>query len=322
MNFPTLSEYITKKGRSWRVLNINDVLWGCLAIFAVLVVILCCCRYRRHRKAKYLVKTRSEQEKYAEINQALGPFGFAYSLSKDIFYSLEDAWQRKFGYGKIYDEMAPVMNMIIDCEPIYFEYDGRRWMIEFWKGQYGITTGAEVGIYVENERSISQNPEDVFYDCVSKEEELPINMKLYKNGKMVYQRIENHWWLTGFVLGEFSYPGELMLEAAISFQDREMLEAFIGGCYQAGYQPEDLHIWHHQVFLRIYRPKKRQVYGYGRLFCRLVQWQNRHNCKLFLRVTKDFTKTLDKIYYLMLAYPRIFAIITKTGRIAWEKKKS
>ncbi len=303
-------------------MDINDVLWGILAILAVLAFVLLCCRYQRHKKARYLVKKRSEQEKYAEINQALEPFGFAYSLSKDIFYSLEDAWQRKFGYGKIYDEMAPVMNMIIDCEPVYFEYDRRRWMIEFWKGQYGITTGAEVGIYVENKRGMPENPEDVFYECVSKEEELPINMKLYKNGKMVYQRIENHWWLTGFVLGEFSYPGELMLEAVISFRDREMLEAFVGGCFQAGYQPGDLHIWHNQVSLRIYQPKKIQVSCYGRLFRKLVQRQNRHNCKLYLRVTKDFKRTIDKIYYLMLAYPRIFAIITKTGRIAWEKKKS
>jgi len=38
-------------------------------------------------------------------------------------------------------------------------------------------------------------------------------------------------------------------------------------------------------------------------------------------VTKDFSKTIDKIYYLMLAYPRVFAIITKTGRIAWEKNR-
>ncbi len=302
-------------------MNTTDLLWGISAIIAVLLVILVCCRFRQRRKAKCLVKKHSEQEKYAEINQALQPFGFAYSLSKDIFYSLEDAWQRKFGYGKIYDEMAPVMNMIIDCEPIYFEYAGKRWMIEFWKGQYGITPGAEVGIYVENERGSQENPEDVFYDCVSEKDQLPIHMKLYKNGKMMYQRIERHWWLTGFALGEFSYPGELMLEAAVSFEDREMQEAFIGGCYRAGYQPDDLHIWHSQVSMRIYQPKKKQSSSYGRFFRKWVQWQNRHNCKLYLRVTKDFSKTIDKIYYLMLAYPRVFAIITKTGRIAWEKNR-
>ncbi|MCI8707133.1 MAG: DUF4474 domain-containing protein, partial [Lachnospiraceae bacterium] len=90
---------------------------------------------------------------------------------------------------------------------------------------------------------------------------------------------------------------------------------------RAGYQPDDLHIWHSQVSMRIYQPKKKQSSSYGRLFRKWVQWQNRHNCKLYLRVTKDFSKTIDKIYYLMLAYPRVFAIITKTGRIAWEKNR-
>ena len=256
-----------------------------------------------------------------KINRALEPFGFAYSLSKDIFYSLENAWQKNFGYGKIYDEMAPAMNMMIDCEPIYFEYGGKRRMIEFWKGQYGITTGAEVGIYIEKERSGHQNPEDVFYDCVSEEDQLPIHMKLYKNGKLLFQRIECHWWLTGFVLGKFSYPGELILEASITFEDRKMMEEFIKGCYRAGYQPEDLRIFRNQVSLRIYQPKHPQTSLYGKLFRKFIQWQNCHNCKLYHRITKDFSRTIDKLYYLMLAYPRIFAFITKTGRIAWEKQQ-
>lgn len=318
---PPLSEYISKKERSWNILNFIDLFWGSLTILAVLAVILFCCRYQQRRKARCLVKEQSEQEKYRKINQALLPFGFAYSLSKDIFYSLEDAWQKNFGYGKIYDEMAPVMNMIIDCEPVYFEYGGRRWMIEFWKGQYGITTGAEVGIYVEKERGSQKNPEDVFYDCVSEEDQLPIHMKLYKNGKLLFQRIENHWWLTGFMLGKFSYPGELLLEVTITFEDRNMMEEFVKGCYRTGYRPEDLRIFRNQASLCIYQPKSPQTSIYGKFFRKFVQWQNRFNCKLYCRITKEYPRTIDKLYYLMLAYPRIFAVITKTGRIAWEKKR-
>ena len=37
---------------------------------------------------------------------------------------------------------------IIDCEPIYFSYGGKRWLIELWKGQYALTTGAE-SAYIE-----------------------------------------------------------------------------------------------------------------------------------------------------------------------------
>lgn len=37
--------------------------------------------------------------------------------------------------------------MVFDALPIYFDYAGETWLIEFWKGQYGINTGGEVGVY-------------------------------------------------------------------------------------------------------------------------------------------------------------------------------
>lgn len=301
-------------------MNINWIIFGIITAVLLLLCLWIWYRYRCCQKAKRLVCTRSDYEKLTELNQALAPFGFVYDQQKDIFYSRKDAWQRKFGYGKIYDEMAPVMNMIIDCEPIYFEYDNKRWMIECWKGQYGITTGAEIGLYVERERGSQQNPEDVFYECVSEEEELPMEMVLYKNGRQVFRRQENHWWLTGFELGEFSWPGELMMKVAVTFRNHEMLEAFLKGCYQAGYQPEDIHVWAQRAAFSMYQPESSRNSHYGRLFRRLIQWQNHHNCNTYHRVTRDFTKTLDKLNYLMLAYPRIFAMVTNTGRIAWEKK--
>ena len=41
----------------------------------------------------------------------------------------------------------PRFQMVFDALPIYFDYRGRTWLIELWKGQYGINTGAELGIY-------------------------------------------------------------------------------------------------------------------------------------------------------------------------------
>ncbi len=43
--------------------------------------------------------------------------------------------------------MAVGAGMVIDAFPVYFNYEGRTWLVEFWKGQYGINTGGEVGIY-------------------------------------------------------------------------------------------------------------------------------------------------------------------------------
>lgn len=281
------------------------------------IVIICCCRHHRHKKVKYKVKYRSDQEKLKDINNALRPFGFAYDLLKDIFYSLENAWQKNMGYGKIYDVMAPSMNMIIDCEPIYFEYDNRRFMIELWKGQYGITTGAEVGIYTSRQQE--RDPDKIFYHTAAEEDRLMISMTLWKNGKKLFQRGKIHWWMTGFVLGEFSYPRELLLQVSISFTEPEMLDAFVRGCYRAGYLPEDLHIWCNQVEIRYTIPKTRQNQK-RKYYRKFIQWQNHHNCKVYARVTKNFDRTIDKLDYIMMAYPRIFRKIINTGRIGFGRK--
>ena len=298
-------------------MNIEYIILGCIALIVLLLVIICCLRYHRHEKAKYRVQNRTDEEKLSDINSALKGFGFAYDLSKDIFYSLEDAWQRNMGYGKIYDEMAPSMNMVIDCEPIYFEYDNRCFMIELWKGQYGITTGAEIGIYTAQLQD--KKPEQIFYHVAEEEDRLLMNIALWKNGKKLFQRGKIHWWLTGFSLGEFSYPSELMLEVSISFTEPEMLDAFVRGCYRAGYLPDNLHIWCNRVEFRFKMPKTKQPskQKYRRKF---AQWQNKHNCKSYCRITKCFDRTIDKLDYLMQAYPGVFRLILKMGRIGSGRK--
>lgn len=39
-------------------------------------------------------------------------------------------FQRDLGYCKLYDDSAATMDMIIGCEPIYFTYGGKDWLIE------------------------------------------------------------------------------------------------------------------------------------------------------------------------------------------------
>lgn len=60
--------------------------------------------------------------------------GFSYDPNKDLFYSTKNAWQKNFGYGYIYDVLAPIFRMIIDTETIKFNYNHKNWLISFWKG--------------------------------------------------------------------------------------------------------------------------------------------------------------------------------------------
>src|SRR5687768_9047714 len=85
---------------------------------------------------------------------AVSAAGFLYDPGQDIIYSKLDAWQQHVGFCELYDDLAPVsISSVIDAEPIYFTYGGKEWMIELWKGQYGIETGAEIGVYNAPARS-------------------------------------------------------------------------------------------------------------------------------------------------------------------------
>ena len=64
----------------------------------------------------------------AALDKILAGFGFAYEPAQSIFFSIHNAWQREYGYFPLYDEMLAPLSMIVDCEPVYFAYEGKRWL--------------------------------------------------------------------------------------------------------------------------------------------------------------------------------------------------
>ena len=138
--------------------------------------------------------------------------GFAYDSKKDAFYSTKDAWQKNFGYCHLYDILAPVFRMIIDTESIRFNYNNKNWLITFWKGQYGIVTGAEIGIYNTIEKKVNKK---TLYFPAEDNEMLDMSFILYKNGKEITRISAKHWWLAIFKLAMFSKPKELTMDIKI-----------------------------------------------------------------------------------------------------------
>jgi peptidoglycan hydrolase-like protein with peptidoglycan-binding domain len=117
--------------------------------------------------------------------------GFLCDPSQDIIYSKMNPLQRDFGYCKRYDESAAtLMSAIIDCEPIYFTYGTNDWLIELWKGQYGLETGAEIGIY-NRDSGITDLRDAVlgkFFNCVSDSQRLNMSFVLKKDGVEIFRR--------------------------------------------------------------------------------------------------------------------------------------
>lgn len=172
--------------------------------------------------------------------------GFKYDDAQDILVSRKGAPQREFGYAYVYDAVAPLtISAVIDCEPFFFPYNKRHWMIELWKGQYGLETGCEVGAYVASkprlDKTLGFRPHDRkhsrFYDCVDDKDMLDISFTLLKNGTPLFHRgPKKHWWLTGFRWGELSSPDELTMDVSIGFPDTGMCAAFAKSLRKTGYE--------------------------------------------------------------------------------------
>ena len=138
-----------------------------------------------------------------DLQNALTAAGYAYDEEQQVYYSSLSPWQRHFGFGDIYDDAAAYASMKYTTLKADFEYDGLLWRLQWWKGQYGILEGAELGVYTKEPDSTSD-----FYDCASDEHLLDMSFDYYRTGKdfknnkrLFYREEQAHWWLTGFKVG-------------------------------------------------------------------------------------------------------------------------
>jgi uncharacterized protein DUF4474 len=188
------------------------------------------------------------------LGTAVWAAGFDYDPGQDIIYSRMDALQRSFGYAYGYDNAALAMSAVIDCEPIFFDYAGKHWMIELWKGQYGLETGCEIGVYTRRigdtggiypllDPTLGRRPGDgapshnLFYDCAADSDRLKLSLTLHRDGQALFSRgPELHWWLTGFKWGVLSRPEDLSVDIGIDFPDAGMRDAFTTALRALGYR--------------------------------------------------------------------------------------
>lgn len=204
--------------------------------------------------------------------------GFAYDSEKDIFYSTKNAWQKNFGYTHMYDVLAPIFRMIIDTEPVRFYYNGKHWLITFWKGQYGIVTGAEVGVYCTNQKRVNKK---TVYLPVNDDEMLNMNLILYKNGKVITKVNARHWWLAVFKLGIFSKPKELSMDISITFPNLEMLDAFLRAFKKLDYKKDDYRVIGNIFWFKYIKPRTHKVWTRGFIVDSIRQYFNRKNVELY-----------------------------------------
>ncbi len=275
-------------------------------IIVILIIAFLCSIFLWFRKKKIckMLVCMSIEEKCSMITPLIEPFGYCYEPCNDTFSTTIDAPQRIFGYTSLFDLYAPHFNMVFDCMPIYFDYNGRTWLIEFWKGQYGINIGCEVGIYKADSIVASIQQNTTLFHSVKNEEMLPMSISLYHNDKKISHLSKKHWWLTAFHMGCYCEPKDLVVQVCITFPNAEMLAAFVNSLNtQVNIA---FHICGLQVKLLFNDCSSCRLTSFRKFICRFAQWRNRILCRMFLWVTKPFKCSLDRLLCLYLYLPPLF----------------
>lgn len=165
-------------------------------------------------------------------SEGLGLVGFAYDAKYNVFYATGAGWQRTMGYTELYDRLAAVAFMPLDTIRIKFNYAGMQWMVQLWKGYYGLVlAGCETGFY----NRPGDTPENhTTYNVVSEEYHQEMSCRFHY-GLSSFNRYSKTWWLTGFspAIQNPSNPGaaikQMRVENTINFTDVGLMNAFIEG---------------------------------------------------------------------------------------------
>ena len=153
-------------------------------------------------------------------NGILG-LGYECSVYDLVIYATVNCWMRDFGFCFFYDFFCyttPFFDYV--TRRFKFEYDGKEWMIQCWKGNYIAANGCEIGIYNRDKGSFG-----TYYDCYDGMMNMSFNLKY--SDKTILEAEGEHWWLNGFKLSSTLYkPSAMKLSFSVEMLDEEMAKLF------------------------------------------------------------------------------------------------
>lgn len=193
-----------------------------------------------------VVKNENVLNSYMETNNLIS---YQYSYDNGGYYYANDkkSWQENFGFARVYDYVAPYVGMEYDYIRVFFTYDEEDFMVQMWKGQYGVLYGGEIGVYNRDADGLDSAP-FTFYNAASKRYWPTMDMSVYhqekegdlpKDYKLLFTRpTDKYWWCTGFVPGtlrQYEPADELRIEATLTFNDETMATLFAEGLRKCGF---------------------------------------------------------------------------------------
>ncbi|MDR1928366.1 MAG: DUF4474 domain-containing protein [Oscillospiraceae bacterium] len=151
---------------------------------------------------------------------------YFYEADENYVYTNPDALFKFFGYNAFYDAFTWVALCLPDIIRCKFNYDGRDWLLEFWKGGYAVClcTGGEIGLYNKPEGQAAQH-----YFAAEEADWIGMEMSIYNEGVKLFTRpFAATWWVTGFEVlnyldGFAQGPRrDCTMEARLELKDEEM----------------------------------------------------------------------------------------------------
>lgn len=264
---------------------------------------------RRFKKIRRYVESTPYWEKESDLARISRLYGFAYDKQKGYFYSLEEPWQKQYGYHRIYDELSGSMGMAVHCETIYFTYGGRDWMLGLWKGQYGLCTGGELGLYVRDE----QHPG--YYRCADTQDHIGMSMTLYRGKKELLDRRDWNWHVSGFCLGSCVRPEDLSMRITFRFSNAAMCQSFVAGLQAAGYDSGQYLADQETVYLHFGVPRTPQPERHRKLTKKMRMLRLRVlQCRYRFCIWGCGNLT-DQLTALMYRAPGVFAMLNRIGNV-------
>ena len=203
--------------------------------------------------AKFPMKVVNNEYFIASYMEKYNILSYQYCYDYCGYYYTNDkeAWQSEFGFAKVYDYMAPFVQMKYDYSRVFFTYDDQDFMVQLWKGQYVIFRGAEIGIYHRDADGLKRDPYTL-YNVADKEYWVTMDMGVYhqvnegdapEDYELLFRRpVDQYWWCTGFVPGvprSTDPADELRVEAALTFRDTEMATLFADELSNMGFKKAD-----------------------------------------------------------------------------------
>lgn len=200
-------------------------------------------------RGEYDITVTSSKNFLRDFLEGQQVLSYQYSYIDDYYYTNDkEAWQYDFGFGKIYDIASPFILLEYDYIRVFFTYEDKDWMLQMWKGQYGlIFYGGEIGIY-NRPHADDGLPEWTFFNCPAEEDWLNMEMTLWHeqlDGSWVREftrEYDKYWWCTGFKNGHLRNvepADELRLTGRITFKDEEMAKIVSEGLAACGFKSAD-----------------------------------------------------------------------------------